>query len=336
MGNKLTAKESVASQGVPLLPGLDLSKEKLSDGEIKSRVGEIGYPVLIKAAMGGGGRGMKLVKAEEELLNLIDLARTESKAAFASDEIYIEKFCQNPRHIEIQILSDKFGNIVHLGERECSVQRRHQKILEEAPSPFLTQGLREKMGEMAIAAARAVNYATVGTVEFIVDKDRNFYFLEMNTRIQVEHPVTEMITGVDLVREQIRVAAGEKLNISQEDIKFQGHAIECRVTAEDPETFAPSPGKIDMFHPPMGRGVRLESTVYSGYVVSPYYDSMLAKLIVHDDSRELALQKLKQALSEFVVQGVKTSLPLHQRIIEDADFKAGRYDTSFLEKLTQQ
>jgi acetyl-CoA carboxylase biotin carboxylase subunit len=334
MGNKVRAKETVASAGVPLLPSLKLVSSRgkpLSDVEIREQVNEIGYPVLIKAANGGGGRGMKIVPSESDLFRLLEVARTESKAAFGSDEVYIEKLLLEPRHIEIQILADHHGHIIHLGERDCSLQRRHQKILEEAPSPVIDEDVRASMGEKAIAAARAVNYNSVGTIEFLLDRNRKFYFLEMNTRIQVEHPVTEMVTGVDLVREQILVAQGSKLRHKQSDIKIRGHAIECRITAEDPSNFAPSPGKIQSFHPPMGLGVRMESMAYADYFVPPYYDSMLAKLIVWDENRDFAIKRAQQALSEFVITGVKTIIPLHQRILEDERFIAGQYDTSFLQ-----
>jgi acetyl-CoA carboxylase biotin carboxylase subunit len=333
MGHKVVAKETVQSAGVPLFPSVKLTDSKgrvREDSDLKARVEEIGYPVLIKAAMGGGGRGMKIVRSSEELIRFLDVAKSESKAAFGSDEVYIEKYCEQPRHIEFQILADQYGHIIHLGERDCSIQRRHQKLLEETPSPALTPLLREKMAAAAIAAAKAVDYSTVGTIEFILDPDGKFYFLEMNTRIQVEHPITEMVTGVDLVREQIRMAMGERLSLRQKDIVFKGHSIECRITAEDPKTFAPSPGRITLFHPPMGRGVRLESSVYSDYVVSPFYDSLLCKLIATDDTRELAIAKMKQALSEFIIRGVKTTIPLHLEILEDPEFLAGRYDTRYL------
>ncbi len=333
MGNKVNAKETVAKAGVPLLPSLkvvDDSGKMFSERELKERAREIGYPVLIKAAAGGGGRGMKLVHAEEDLLRMLEVAKSESKSAFGSDEVYIEKYCVEPRHIEFQILADQYGNAIHLGERDCSMQRRHQKLLEESPCPVMPAALREVMGQKAVAAAKAVNYSTVGTIEFLLDRDKKFYFLEMNTRIQVEHPITEMVTGVDLLREQIRMASGEELKLKQEDVQMRGHSIECRVTAEDPVTFAPSPGHIDLFHAPMGNGVRLESVACSDYFVPPYYDSMLAKLIVWDANRDFAIKKMSQALQEFMIRGVKTTIPLHQRIMEDAAFQSGVYDTSYL------
>ncbi|MDB5038819.1 MAG: acetyl-CoA carboxylase, biotin carboxylase subunit [Bacteriovoracaceae bacterium] len=333
MGHKIVAKETVHSAGVPLFPSVKLvdSKGKIrSESDLKKKVEEIGYPVLIKAAMGGGGRGMKVVRSAEELLRALDVARSESKSAFGSEEVYIEKYCEQPRHIEFQILADQFGHMVHLGERDCSIQRRHQKLLEETPSPALTPLLREKMAAASLAAAKAVNYFSVGTIEFILDSDQKFYFLEMNTRIQVEHPVTEMVTGVDLVREQILVALGEKLTLKQPDIKFSGHSIECRITAEDPKTFAPSPGRVTHFHPPMGKGVRLESSFYSDYLVSPYYDSLLCKLIVHDETRPLAIARMREALKEFIIRGVKTTIPLHLEILDSPDFISGKYDTRYL------
>lgn len=338
MGNKVVAKETVQRAGVPLLPSIklvDADGKWLSEAEAKKRAKEIGYPVLIKAAMGGGGRGMKVVRSEGDLLKAIDVARSESKSAFGSDEIFIEKFCERPRHIEFQILADKHGNLIHLGERDCSLQRRHQKLVEEALSPALTPAIRDQMGAAAVAAAKAVDYSTVGTIEFLLDEDQKFYFLEMNTRIQVEHPITEMVTGIDLLREQIRMASGDTLTLKQKDIVYRGHSIECRITAEDPVTFAPSPGRITLFHPPMGKGVRMESIACSDYFVSPYYDSMLAKLIVFDESRELALAKLREALKEFVVQGVKTTIPLHQRIVESPEFISGNYNTKFLEEFAR-
>lgn len=338
MGNKIRAKETVAKAGVPLLPSLKLFDDAgkfLTEREIKERAHEIGYPVLIKAAAGGGGRGMKIVQSENDLLRMLEIARSESKAAFGSDEVYIEKYCVEPRHIEFQILGDKYGNIIHLGERDCSLQRRHQKILEETPSPALSPALRELMGQKSVAAAKAVDYSTVGTIEFLLDRDKKFYFLEMNTRIQVEHPITEEVTGIDLVREQIQMAQGKKLMLTQKDVQMRGHSIECRITAEDPATFAPSPGKISLFHAPMGKGVRLESTACSDYFVPPHYDSLLSKLIVWDENRDLAIKKMSQALQEFVVMGVKTIIPLHQRILEDPDFRAGHYDTSYLQNFVK-
>lgn len=330
MGHKVKAKETVAKMGVPLLPSLKLSE--LEGNLVEAVKKEVGFPVLIKAAMGGGGRGMKVVKDPAKLEETLAVARQESLSAFGSDEVYIEKFCENPRHVEVQIIGDRQGSIVHLFERDCSIQRRHQKVVEEAPSPALKPEIRKAMTEAAVNAGRAVKYVTAGTVEFLLDSDGRFYFLEMNTRIQVEHPITEMITGIDLVREQIRTACGHPLSFRQEDIKIRGHAFEFRILAEDPRTFHPSPGRINLFHAPMGKGVRLESVAHSDYMVPPYYDSMIAKLVCWDDSRELALEKSRNALREFLVQGIKTSIPLHRAILEDEDFVKGSYSTRFLEE----
>jgi acetyl-CoA carboxylase biotin carboxylase subunit len=275
----------------------------LSETQILDEAKKIGYPVLIKAAMGGGGRGMKIVRKADDLIAALNLARQESRSAFGSEEVYIEKYCEEPRHIEIQVMGDRYGNLRHFGERDCSIQRRHQKLLEEALSPALSPELRAAIGQAGLKAAAAVNYFTAGTVEFLLDTDQRFYFLEMNTRIQVEHPVTEMVTGFDLVREQIKTAIGEKISSSQNDIQFKGHAIECRITAEDPSTFAPSPGRIELFHPPYGRGVRLESCAHNDFFVPPYYDSMIGKLITYDENREFCIRRMKQALKEFVVRG---------------------------------
>lgn len=333
MGNKVQAKQHAESAGVPTLPSIKiLSNRDLDFKAIEEKAAEIGFPVLIKAAMGGGGRGMKKVHSAKELKSAIELARTESQSAFGSDEIYIEKYCVNPKHIEIQILGDQHGNVVHLGERDCSIQRRHQKLIEEARSAVVSEKLRDEMGECAVALAKRVNYSSAGTIEFIVDEKLNFYFLEMNTRIQVEHPVTEMITGIDLLAAQIMSAAGEHLRWSQKDIQFRGHSIECRITAEDPNSFAPCPGQISLFHPPMGFGVRLESAACSDYFVSPYYDSMISKLIVHAETRPMAIRKMKEALSEFVVRGIKTTIPFHQRVMDHDAFASGRYTTAFCEQ----
>ncbi len=338
MGNKVKAKEAVERMGVPLLPSMKLTAQNaaLSETQILEEAKKIGYPVLIKAAMGGGGRGMKIVRKADDLIAALNLARQESRSAFGSEEVYIEKYCEEPRHIEIQVMGDRYGNLRHFGERDCSIQRRHQKLLEEALSPALSPELRAAIGEAGLKAAAAVNYFTAGTVEFLLDTDQRFYFLEMNTRIQVEHPVTEMVTGFDLVREQIKTAIGEKISYSQNEIQFKGHAIECRITAEDPSTFAPSPGRIELFHPPYGRGVRLESCAHTDFFVPPYYDSMIGKLITYDENREFCIRRMKQALKEFVVRGIKTTIPLHLAILEDADFIAGRYTTKFLQTFKPQ
>lgn len=332
MGNKILAKQVAERSGVPILKSLKLTGEKdFSMKDIHGFAEQIGYPVLIKAAMGGGGRGMKRVNQPADLEKSLQLAKAESLAAFGSDEVYIEKYCLQPRHVEFQILGDNKGNVLHLGERDCSIQRRHQKLVEEATCPVMTPELRVKMGAAAVNAAKEVGYTTAGTVEFIVDQEMNFFFLEMNTRIQVEHPVTEMITGVDLLRTQIELAAGQALKFSQKDVQLKGHAIECRITAEDPVTFQPCPGKIGLFHPPMGMGVRIESAACSDYTVSPYYDSMICKLIVYDDSRAEAIQKMRQALSEFVIQGVKTSIPFHIEVMQEERFVSGNYSTAYLD-----
>ncbi|ALC16903.1 acetyl-CoA carboxylase, biotin carboxylase subunit [Desulfuromonas soudanensis] len=331
MGDKISARQTVIAVGVPILPG---TKEGVHSAEEAKKVAaEIGYPVIIKATAGGGGRGMKVVHSPASLPNAFAAARTEAQAGFGNPEVYIEKYCEEPRHVEVQILADKHGNVIHLGERDCSIQRRHQKLLEEAPCPVLSPELRKKMGDCAVAAAKAVKYTSVGTFEFLLDKNNNFYFMEMNTRVQVEHPVTEMITGVDIIKEQIRSAAGLPLRFKQSDIKIRGHAIECRINAEDPVKFTPSPGKINGYHTPGGLGVRVDSAVYDQYTVLPHYDSMIAKLIVHADTREEAISRMARALDEYIIEGIKTSIPLHKRIMANKDFREGNADTSFMEKL---
>jgi acetyl-CoA carboxylase biotin carboxylase subunit len=331
MGDKISARQTVTKAGVPILPG---TKEGVHSPEEAKRVAaEIGYPVIIKATAGGGGRGMKVVHSPASLPNAFAAARSEAQAGFGNPEVYIEKFCERPRHVEIQIMADKHGNVIHLGERDCSIQRRHQKLIEEAPCPVLDPETRKKMGECAVAAAKAVGYTSVGTMEFLLDQQGNFYFMEMNTRVQVEHPVTEMITGVDIIKEQIRSAAGIPLRFKQEDIKITGHAIECRINAEHPFKFTPSPGKIDGYHPPGGLGVRVDSAVYDQYTVLPHYDSMIAKLIVHADSREEAIRRMARALDEYIIEGIKTTIAFHQKIMDNKDFIEGNVDTGFLERL---
>jgi len=329
MGDKITAKKAALDAGLPCVPGsaggIDSEEHALALAE------EIGYPVLIKATAGGGGKGMKSADDVESLREAYRMARQEAKAAFGNDEVYMEKYLQKPRHIEMQILADNHGNVVHLGERDCSLQRKHQKVLEEAPSPILSQAERERIGRTACEAIRKLGYRNAGTLEFLYENGE-FYFIEMNTRLQVEHPVTEAITGIDLVREQIRIAYGEKLGYGQEQVRFTGHAIECRINAEDPDTFAPSPGKIGTFHTPGGLGVRIDSALYSGYKVPPNYDSMIAKLIVHGGSRAECVMRLRRALGEFVIEGVKTTIPLQRRLIEDPTFVDGGYDIHWLEK----
>ena len=293
---------------------------------------DIGFPVIIKATAGGGGKGMKVVHSPASLPNAFATARAEANAAFGNPDVYIEKFCERPRHVEIQIMADKHGNVIHLGERDCSIQRRHQKLIEEAPCPVLDEQQRKKMGDCAVAASKAVGYSSVGTMEFLLDSTGNFYFMEMNTRVQVEHPVTEMITGVDIIKEQIRAAAGLELSYTQADIQIRGHAIECRINAEDPEKFTPFPGKIDGYHTPGGLGVRVDSAVYDQYTVLPHYDSMIAKLIVHADTREEAIRRMARALDEYIIDGIKTTIPFHQRIMRNKEFFEGNVDTGFLER----
>jgi acetyl-CoA carboxylase biotin carboxylase subunit len=329
MGDKIEAKRTMARLGVPLVPGSDGPVETIEEAEATAR--RIGPPVLIKAAAGGGGRGMKVARTIEEVADAFRIARTEAKAAFGNDAVYIEKYLDRPRHIEFQVLADTHGSVVHFGERDCSLQRRHQKLVEEAGSPALDAAERDRLGAIVTAALREIGYRNAGTLEFLY-QDGQFAFIEMNTRLQVEHPVTEMICGVDLVREQIRVAAGLPLGYGQEEIRFNGHAIECRITAEDPDTFLPTPGKVTTYHAPGGLGVRVDSALYAGYTVPPYYDSLVAKLIVHGADRAMALMRLRRALEEFVIDGIATTLPLHRRIVEDAEFGAGDYTIHWLER----
>ncbi|MDP6896055.1 MAG: acetyl-CoA carboxylase biotin carboxylase subunit [Rhodospirillales bacterium] len=328
MGDKIAAKKAVADVGIPIVPGSDGAVTSLVDAqEIAMKTG---YPVLIKAAAGGGGRGMKVAEDPAGLEEAYQLARTEAELAFGNGAVYIEKFLSKPRHIEVQVLADSHGNVVHLGERDCSLQRRHQKVLEEAPSPALNRAQRDAIGETVTQAVKAIGYKSAGTIEFLFE-DGEFYFIEMNTRLQVEHPVTEMICGIDLVREMIRVAGGAPLGFEQSDIRFHGHAIECRINAEDPRTFNPSPGRIGDYHAPGGLGVRVDSGLYSGYAVPQYYDSMIAKLIVHGTNRNECLMRLRRALEEFVIDGISTSIPLHQGLIGAPDFMNGDYDIHWLE-----
>jgi len=331
MGDKISAIEAMKKAGVPTVPGSDGPVGDDDDRENLRLAEKIGYPVIIKAAGGGGGRGMRVVHTEAALKNAISLTRTEAKTAFNNDIVYMEKYLENPRHIEFQVLADEHGNAVHLGERDCSMQRRHQKVVEEAPAPGLPERLRHKIGERCAEACRKIGYRGAGTFEFLYENGE-FYFIEMNTRVQVEHPVTEMITGVDIVREQIMIASGEKLSIRQKDVTWRGHAIECRINAEDPKTFMPSPGRITMYHPPGGPGIRVDTHVYSNYFVPPYYDSMVGKLIAFGDTREIAIARMRIALSEMVVEGIKTNIPLHMDIMNDAAFQAGGVNIHYLEK----
>lgn len=328
MGDKIMAKETVKKLGIPVVPGSDGGITDMDEAiEVANK---IGFPVIVKAAAGGGGRGMKVVHQADKLVASVQACKTEAKAAFGDDAVYIEKFLGTPRHIEFQILGDGQGNAVHLGERDCSLQRRHQKVLEEAPSPVITQEERMRTGGIVAKAMAEMNYIGAGTIEFLYENGE-FYFIEMNTRLQVEHPVTEMITGIDLVREQIRVAAGQKLGYGQDDIKFRGHAIECRINAEDPLTFAPSPGKIHDYHTPGGLDVRVDSALYAGYSVPPHYDSMIGKLIVRGSDRNGCLRRLRRSLEEYVIGGIKTSIPLHQMLLDEEDFQNGDYNIHWLE-----
>lgn len=330
MGDKISAIEAMKSSGVPCVPGSDGPLSDDTETNLKL-ARKIGYPVIIKAAGGGGGRGMRVVHSEAALPNSIVMTKTEAANAFSNDTVYMEKFLENPRHIEFQVLADTHGNAIHLGERDCSMQRRHQKVIEEAPAPGISVELREKMGNICAEACRKIGYRGAGTFEFLYENGE-FYFIEMNTRLQVEHPVTEMITGVDLVKEQLRVAAGEELSVKQSDIKINGHAIECRINAENPENFMPCPGKITNYHAPGGLGVRVDSHIYSGYSVPPYYDSMIGKLICHGETREIALKRMAGALDELVIEGIKTNKPLQSRLVQDAAFKAGGTSIHYLEK----
>lgn len=331
MGNKSNSKKLMKDAGVPVVPGTDGIVKDLK--EAVNFCKKIGYPVLLKASAGGGGKGIRKVESEGELENAYNLVKQEAKVSFNDDDIYIEKFIVNPRHVEIQILADELGNVVHLGERDCSIQRRNQKVLEESPSTVLTPDLREKMGKAAIKAVKASNYTNAGTIEFLVDNDKKFYFMEMNTRIQVEHPVTEMVTGIDIVKQQIKIASGESLDFSQKDIVFRGHSIECRINAENPElNFRPSPGQIKELNLPGGNGVRIDTSVYTGYTIPPIYDSMIAKLIVHAEDRASAINKMKRALEECVIEGIDTNIDFLYSILKNENFKNGNFDTSFITK----
>ncbi len=331
LGNKSNAKEMMKKAGVPVIPGSDGSVGGIKTA--KEICEKIGYPVILKAASGGGGKGIRIVEREQDLENAYNIVKQEAKVSFNDDEIYIEKFIKNPRHVEIQILADEHGNVVHLGERDCSIQRRHQKMIEETPSTAIDEKLRNKMGEAAVKAAKAAGYTSCGTVEFLVDSDRNFYFMEMNTRIQVEHPITEERTGIDIVKEQIKIAGGEHLKFKQKEIEFRGHSIECRINAENPSKgFMPCPGKITGLNLPGGNGIRIDTAIYEGYTIPPYYDSMIAKIIVYGTTRNEAIAKMKRALEELVIEGVETNRDFLFEIIKNPDFIRGNFDTSFIEK----
>lgn len=335
MGNKSEARKTMMEAGVPVVPG---TREPVYTAEEARKMADaMGYPVMIKASSGGGGKGMRISRRPEDFEENFQMAQMESVSSFNDDTMYIEKYIESPRHIEFQILGDACGHVIHLGERDCSIQRRHQKVLEESPSPAIDDELREKMGRTAVQAARAVGYESAGTIEFLLDKDKNYYFMEMNTRIQVEHPVTEFVTNVDLIKSQIRIAAGEPLNIRQEDIEFKGHAIECRINAENPEqNFRPSPGKIERLHLTGGKGIRVDTAVYAGYTIPPYYDSMIAKLIVLGKSRNEAIKKMKSALSEFIVDGIDTNVDFQMEIMNHPKFQSGDFSTDFIEQMERE
>ena len=333
MGDKATARKTMMSKNVPITPGTGIITD-IEDAKLQAE--KFGYPVIVKATAGGGGKGMRVANNAEELEQNITLCRQEAEKFFGNPDVYMEKFLVNPRHIEVQIIADKFGNVIHLGERDCSIQRRHQKLVEEAPSPAVSTDIRKKLGEAAVRAAKAANYEGVGTIEFLLDKDKNFYFMEMNTRLQVEHGITEMISNIDIVREQINIAAGNKLSVRQDDVKLYGHAIECRINAEDPDrNFLPAPGEINGYITPGGFGVRVDSHVYSGYKIPPYYDSLISKVMTWAPTREEARRRMYRALKEYVITGVKTTLPFYQELIEDEVFIGGNFDTGFMNTYKQ-
>lgn len=334
MGDKATARKTMIEHNVPVTPGTDLVK---TVDDVRAFAKKVGYPIIIKATAGGGGKGMRIVRKEAELESMMNMCQQEAQNAFGNPNVYIEKYLENPRHIEVQILGDSFGNVVHLGERDCSIQRRHQKLIEEAPSPAIDAKTRKEMGEAAVRAAKAINYEGAGTIEFLLDKDGKWYFMEMNTRVQVEHCVTEMISNIDIVREQILVAAGEKLDFTQDDISLRGHAIECRINAENPDKdFMPCPGKIDGYVAPGGFGVRVDSHSYPGYSIPPYYDSMIGKLITWGRNRNEARRRMYRALKEYVITGIETTIPFHQEIIEDDVFMSGKFNTGFIEEFYER
>jgi len=332
MGDKVIARQLMEKAGIATVPGTENGVE--NDHEALDLAHKIGFPVMIKAAGGGGGKGMRIVHTDASFLNAFMAAQSEAVSSFDNPCLYVEKFIENPRHVEFQIMGDTFGNVIHLGDRDCSIQRRYQKLIEESPSPGLDQRLREEMGSIAVKAAKALNYSSVGTVEFLLDESKKFYFMEMNTRIQVEHPVTEMVTGLDLVKEQIRIAAGEKIPWKQSDIKISGHAIECRINAENPETFIPCPGKISYIHLPGGPGIRIDTAIFSECRIPPYYDSLVAKLVAHGQDRNEAILRMRRALNEFLCEGIETTIPFHREVLNHPDFWNGKINTNFIKKLT--
>ncbi len=332
MGDKARAVETFRQLGLPTIPGIRSIDSE--DDQLEDKLDQIGFPLLIKAVAGGGGRGMRIVRSADEFAVAHAAAQSEAQAAFGSPEVYLERYLDNPRHIEFQVLADEHANVVHLGERECSIQRRHQKLIEESPSLAVSAEFRAKLGGQVVEVIRQLGYTNAGTVEFLFDREGNYFFIEMNTRIQVEHPLTEMVTGLDLVKEQIRVAAGQELGFSQDNILFKGHSIECRINAESPETFVPSPGQIVAYHAPGGPGIRVDSAAYADCVISPHYDSLIAKLIAHGRDRNEAIARIKRALETFVIEGIETTIPMHRRVLDDPDFAAGNYGTSFLERFS--
>ncbi|MEE8586762.1 MAG: acetyl-CoA carboxylase biotin carboxylase subunit [Acidobacteriota bacterium] len=340
MGNKAEARKTMHEAGLPIIPGTGVLEENADEpedevAEVREKAEGIGFPVIIKAVAGGGGRGMRIVREAEQLSSSLSAARQEARAAFGDGSLYLERYLENPRHIEFQILADQHGKVIHLGERECSIQRRHQKLIEESPSPVMDEETRQSLGARIVQAVSSIGYENAGTMEFLRDEKGNFYFIEMNARVQVEHPVTEMVTGVDIVKEQIQIAAGKKLEALQQEIALSGHAIECRINAESSQTFAPCPGQITAYHPPGGPGIRVDSLAYTDYVVTPYYDSMIAKLIAHGANRQEALHRIIRALDMFVLEGIETSIDLHKRIINHPEFRAGRFGTSFLDEVLE-
>jgi acetyl-CoA carboxylase biotin carboxylase subunit len=335
MGDKAQARKTMQTVGIPIIPGSDGPIKTIEEAKMVAH--QVGFPVIVKAAGGGGGRGMRIAHTDISLVSALGTAQAEAESAFGNPEVYLEKYLEEPRHIEFQILADQYGNVIHLGERDCTIQRRHQKLIEESPSVAIDSSLRKRMGDAAVLAAKSVSYMNAGTIEFLLDKHRRFYFMEMNTRIQVEHPVTELVTGLDLMKEMIRIAAGEKLGYSQREFSLRGHAIECRINAEDPaKNFMPNPGKITAYHAPGGPGVRVDSHVYQEYVISQHYDSLIAKLIVHGPTREGAISRMLRALDEYIIEGIKTTIPFHKQVLNHPDFRRGKFSTHFIEKMLSE